>query len=75
MQQKEISKPLMTNRPKFRVEVIGHACYFAVGTWLATLWAPSVQKWSLYENGGKFWESWKKGERKSSGQVQKKASS
>jgi len=54
MQQKEISKPLMTNRPKFRVEVIGHACYFAVGTWLATLWAPSVQKWSLYENGGKF---------------------
>jgi len=27
---------------------------------LATLWALSVQKWSLYENGEKFWESGKK---------------
>jgi len=24
----------------------------------------SVQKWSLYENGKKFWESQKKGEKK-----------
>jgi len=27
---------------------------------LATLWAPSVQKWSLYKNRKKFWESRKK---------------
>jgi len=46
----------MTNRSKFQVRNIRHACYFAVGTQLShichgftNLWAPSLKKWSLYE--------------------------
>jgi len=31
---------------------------------LASLWAPSVQKWSIYEKGEKFGESGKKGRKK-----------
>jgi len=31
-------KVLMTNRYKFRVENIGHSCFFVVGTWLSNLW-------------------------------------
>jgi len=52
--------------------------YFVVGAWLSnfchcftTLWAPSVQKWSLYQNGEKFLKSGKKGKRKNGGRVQR----
>jgi len=32
---KRIGKESMTNRSKFRVGNIGHACYFTVGVWLS----------------------------------------
>jgi len=41
----------------------GHACYKAVGAWLSNFChgfsniLASVQKWSIYESGKKFWET------------------
>jgi len=50
----------LTYRLKFRVENIGHTCYgfktFVIA--LVTLWAPSVQKCSHYENRKKCFENW-----------------
>jgi len=36
---------------------------------LVTIWTPLVYKWSLFENGQKFSESGKKGERNNGDQV------
>jgi len=54
----------MTNHLRsLELENIGHACYFAVSTWLSNFYhvfsnplGTFSSKWSLYKSGRKFWD-------------------
>jgi len=60
--KKKIDKALMTNRSSFRVGIQrAHLAILLLAPGfltsvmaIATLWAPLVQIWSLYENGERF---------------------